>query len=74
MINVVVYRRVKGQTMFLEVMLPNCHELTPEAARDALQVAFGGRYGGTVWWERPGGRGGFGFKLYPNSYKKIHNL
>jgi len=75
MITVQVQRRMQGQTMAVTVQLSNCSRLTPESARDALEVAFGGRSGGLVWWSIPGQHGlGYGFRLYPKSYKKIHHF
>ncbi len=41
--------------------------LTPRAARAALEIAFGQPYGGTVW-----GPGGYGYRVYPKSARKVH--
>ena len=48
------------------VILNGFDHLTPQAARAALEVAFGQPYGGEVW-----NHNGLGYRVYKNSYRKL---
>lgn len=69
MLEVTVIRKVdKPHYQIFEstVILSGYDRLTPQAARAALEIAFGQPYGGTVC-----DGNGLGYRVYPNSYRKL---
>lgn len=54
------------QTFTSRVILPAYSDLTPQAARAALSVAFGRPYGGEVWGTS------HGYRVYPRSIRKLY--
>jgi hypothetical protein len=56
--------------VFTSIVRLNGHEtLTPKAARGALEVAFGQRYGGRVWSPD----GSYYYQVYEKSARKVRN-
>lgn len=70
MLEVTVQRivtRPTYQVFEMQVQLNGADRLTPKSARAALEVAFGNSSSGIVF-----GDDGYGYKVYPNSTRKIH--
>lgn len=67
-ITVYVTEEPEYQKLTQNVILEEYDQLTPKAARDAMEKAFGLAHGGMVWTlDRS-----YGYRVYPNSTRKIY--